>query len=373
VRRIGTKFLRGALLCGALALALAATNVASAGAKFIYIANMNQGVRAFAVNAATGALTPVSGGPWIVDEFPFSMAISPNGKSIYVVNPSSSDIAGFSSNVTSGALTPIPGSPFPVAPGNGAIRMIVHPNGKFAYANATAYDIERYNVDQTTGALTASGNPAVGGIFGTLAIDPSGKFLYSANGGLSFLPDPAKTNNVSAFTINAATGALTEIAGSPFPTGTGPRRLTTDPSGKYLLVSNTDSHDIRVYAINVTTGALAQVGSKVSTAGLNFDIRFEPSGKFVYVSFGDLKKVSIYSFNSASGALAKVADVGTGRAASLLGVDPSGKFLFVEELDTTTFIATYTINAATGALTLASGPTLVDGDTGVVGMVVAAQ
>jgi 6-phosphogluconolactonase (cycloisomerase 2 family) len=162
---------------------------------------------------------------------------------------------------------------------------------------------------------------------------------------------------------------LTEIPGSPFKAGTGPRRLTTDPSSKYLLVSDSDSHDIRTYSINASTGALKQIGN-MATGGTNGDIRFEPSGKFVYVTFASPKKISIYSFNAATGALAKSKDVTTTQFPGLMGVDPSGKFLFVMVKNTATAISTYTINSTTGGLTLSSGPTTVDGDTGVVGMTV---
>ena len=43
-----------------------------------------------------------------------------------------------------------------------------------------------------------------------IAVDPTGKFLYVVNGGSS---------TVSAYTINASTGALTPVSGSPFDTG----------------------------------------------------------------------------------------------------------------------------------------------------------
>ena len=49
-----------------------------------------------------------------------------------------------------------------------------------------------------------------------MAVDPTGKFAYVANSGF---------DNVSGYTINATTGALTAIAGSPFPAGSFPRSV----------------------------------------------------------------------------------------------------------------------------------------------------
>jgi 6-phosphogluconolactonase len=45
---------------------------------------------------------------------------------------------------------------------------------------------------------------------GALAADPLGKFVYVGN---------ADSSNITGFAVNASSGALTEIAGSPFPAG----------------------------------------------------------------------------------------------------------------------------------------------------------
>lgn len=54
-------------------------------------------------------------------------------------------------------------------------------------------------------------------------VDPSGTFLYIANSG---------SGNISAYSIDSSSGALSAIAGSPFSSGTSPRSTTVDPSGK---------------------------------------------------------------------------------------------------------------------------------------------
>jgi len=51
-----------------------------------------------------------------------------------------------------------------------------------------------------------------------IAVDFSGKFVYVANGG---------SNDVSVFSINAVTGALTQITGSPFAAGAVPGSVVT--------------------------------------------------------------------------------------------------------------------------------------------------
>ncbi len=75
----------------------------------------------------------------------------------------------------------------------------------------------------------------------SVTVDPSGKFAYVANSGSS---------NVSAYTINATTGALTAVPGSPFAAGTTPVSVTVDPSGKFAYVANSGSDTVSAYTID---------------------------------------------------------------------------------------------------------------------------
>jgi DNA-binding beta-propeller fold protein YncE len=66
-------------------------------------------------------------------------------------------------------------------------------------------------------------------LFGAPA-GPIPKFAYVANRG---------TNNVSAYTVNASTGALTPVAGSPFAAGSFAEGVAVDPAGKFEYVKKT--------------------------------------------------------------------------------------------------------------------------------------
>ena len=46
------------------------------------------------------------------------------------------------------------------------------------------------------------------------------------------------SDNISAYEIDAATGGLTAVAGSPFAAGLGPYAITVEPSGKFAYVAN---------------------------------------------------------------------------------------------------------------------------------------
>jgi DNA-binding beta-propeller fold protein YncE len=99
----------------------------------------------------------------------------------------------------------------------------VDPTGRFAYvANANSANVSGYTINAITGVLTPiSGSPfAAGAAPSSVVVHPAGKFAYVANIGSA---------NVSGYTINAATGVLTPISGSPFAARVGPRSVTTTP------------------------------------------------------------------------------------------------------------------------------------------------
>jgi 6-phosphogluconolactonase len=92
------------------------------------------------------------------------------------------------------------------------------------------------------------------------------------------------SDNVSAFTINTATGALREIAGSPFVAGDQPYSVTVDPSGKFVYVANRASYNVSAFTINTATGALTEIAGSPFAAGMMpRSVVVDPSGKFAYV------------------------------------------------------------------------------------------
>jgi 6-phosphogluconolactonase (cycloisomerase 2 family) len=76
-------------------------------------------------------------------------------------------------------------------------------------------------------------------------------------------------NNVTAYTINASTFALTPLSGSPFVSGTSPQSVTVDLAGLYLYVVNQISNDVWVCSIDPTTGTITPVAGSPFSAGTN--------------------------------------------------------------------------------------------------------
>jgi len=100
--------------------------------------------------------------------------------------------------------------------------------------------------------VAMTGSPyATGTHPSAVTVDTLDKFVYVANQG---------SNNISAFALDATTGALTVVAGSPFAAGTEPSSVAVDPTDMFTYVVNSGADTIFVYSIDATTGALTPIG-----------------------------------------------------------------------------------------------------------------
>lgn len=350
-----------------LAIALGCTQqLKSQSPTFLYVANGRTGsVSAYAINASSGALTLVPGSPFSTEKQPADLAVDPSEKFAYVLNRpehggSGSDLSVYTINANSGALKPVQGSPFAVGIATSAAAIAVNNSGKFVYVLDFEYDgssVYAYTVDATTGALKpVPGSPfATGTTAGDMALDPTGKFMYL----LTRTENDVDNNKLSVFSIDATTGALTRVQGSPFTAGTMAVAMAVD-SGKFLYIAGgvaDDKYKISAYGIDASTGALTPAASTVVSSVYGpTSIAVDPAGRFAYVSNTDAGKVSAYRINADNGALEPVsgAPIAAGYHPGEVQVDPSGKFVYVMNNDSRT-ISAYAINATTGALTQVAG------------------
>ena len=111
-----------------------------------------------------------------------------------------------------------------------------------------------------------------------LAQSTTPQFVYAAGEGSS---------NISAFQLNATTGALTAVPGSPFNGRSNPHALAVDPAGKFLFVADQTANNISVFAINQTSGALTEVPSSPFASGSGSSpnvLTVDATGKFLFVA-----------------------------------------------------------------------------------------
>jgi 6-phosphogluconolactonase len=284
---------------------------------------------AFSVDPNTGILTPVPGSPFPAGAEPAGMTADLSGKFLYEVSnipgtgvTLTNGLTAFAINQSTGALTLIPGSPFSSGIGIGSPS--VDSTGKFLYASGATADpastesIFGYSIDATTGALTpvsqaACVNPANGaGFAGSVSADPVAALFFALDSTTSI----SSSGNVCAFSLNSQ-GALQSVTGSPYSLGTAvlmsPVEITVDSFGQFVYVANKSAAGISAFRVTPDVGALTQV----------------PDSPF---------------------ALGPTA--GNDLSASL-AVDPLGRFLYV--LDDAYSVWGYSINRSTGVLSLLNG------------------
>ncbi|HBE76544.1 MAG TPA: hypothetical protein DDW65_01995 [Firmicutes bacterium] len=218
----------------------------------------------------------------------------------------------------------------------------------FVYVTNGLNNISGYTINATTGKLQEIGGSPFTTDSGPISVtaDPNGKFIYVAN---------KNSGNISAYTINTTTGALSPILGSPFPAGAGPISVTVDPNGKYLYVANSgdgiNPGEISAYTIDSTTGALALISGSPFSAGIYpFLVVADPLGRYVYAANLLGNNISAYTINS-GGVLAPVtgSPFSAGTKPVSVAVDPTGKFVYVANFNSTNILA-YTINSSSSEL-----------------------
>lgn len=246
-------------------------------------------------------------------------------------------------------------------------------SSRFLYAalpgGAGGGQIVAYREDPNAGVLTQlAGSPIqVGGSVHSLAIHPSGKFLYATNFGTGSGP-----GNISLYTISN-TGALTEVP-PRINAGTAPTLLAIDASGSFLYAANSGSFDISVYSINSGTGvltAISQTSGATAPIGLSaLNMTLTPSGTNLYVTgqgqFGYVEEFPVS--NGVLGVPATGSPFLTGQVPNGLVIDPSGAFLYTANTVDNT-ISGFTINSD-GSLAGISGSPIGESFTSPAGLLI---
>jgi 6-phosphogluconolactonase (cycloisomerase 2 family) len=134
--------------------------------------------------------------------------------------------------------------------------------------------------------------------------------------------------DVSAFDVDA-TGALSELAGSPSPLRGSPRSFAVAPERKLLYVA--DAERIASYAIDTNNGALKLVGDSAPLSNVE-TVAASPSGNVLYVAHCTENggSISVLSIESKSGmARGALQSIPTALCVNGIAVDPASRFLYV--------------------------------------------
>jgi len=290
-------------------------------------------------------------------------------------------IAGFRINASDGSLAPVPGSPFKAGDGPSAIGsdpqghfVFVGEDEDVPGARGNNCDMGNSillseRVDPASGTLTLADKKTVNGVCArSISVDPTGRHLYLGVGSLS-----GAGGEIHGFLIGP-TGTLTELAGSPVvveeiplsmamhPTGkfiyaatpnltvldrdtntgilkvrgvfnTPKRALALNPAGSLLVASEDGSNEVSEFHID-SNGNVIAVEQRVQASD-PFGVAADPQGQFFAITeITDTQNfaggLSLLKLNSVNGEYTKVnsAPFGSGGAPLDLAFEPTGKFVY---------------------------------------------
>jgi|GEM_PF-2039100 len=303
--------------------------------KFTYSFNYaTHNISAYSIDPSTGVLT--SAGAVAAGTNVRGGMADPTGKFLYVVSKGSSEIRAFSINPTTGGITLVGG---PVATASPEF-VFIHPTGKFAYVANNGGTISYFSIN-TDGTLNSVGSVGAGSNTYYVRVDREGKFAYAVSNG---------TTQIFSYSINQATGALTQVGGPVSTVGGDPRTVEIDPTNTYMYSANFASNAIALFTIHPTTGLLTYVNSyATSIPGLE-SISVDSTGKYLYFT-RDTAQIGVMTINQSTGALTITTNATSGANNWVrLFPDPSGKFIYGVSWNGGT-INYFSINQANGDLT----------------------
>jgi 6-phosphogluconolactonase (cycloisomerase 2 family) len=228
--------------------------------------------------------------------------------------------------------------------------------GYFFYVANAEGSVSAYQVSgkgAVVAELAGSPFPAGSGPVAIAAAEPG--LLYVAN---------SQSNNVTGYTLNPNTGAPTPLSDSPFPAGTTPSSIEvappTYPNGfgaTLVIVTNARSNNVSVYSVS-GAGGLTPVSGSPFAAGAaptsSATGNYLPL-RWVYVANSQSNNISGYSINDASGVLTPLASSPFPAGEQPLSVASAGAQFLYAANNGSNSLSVYSIDQSSGALTPVSG------------------
>lgn len=269
----------------------------AAGAPFVYVTGKGgpNEIGQYA-SLGSGALRPLTPKHVASGEFPYDIAVSPQGTSAYAVD----NLSGTAGAVSQYTLNPATGKLTPKSPRTVAVAgspsgiIAISPDGQNAYV-PTARAISQFRISPGSGALSA--RPVQ-----TVATGPNPQMITVAPDGRSAYVTGTGDSRIWQYTISPATGRLTPKSPATVATGRAPHDLAVSPDGKNLYVVTSGDDTITQYAISPATGALSsRPVSAARTVPVPEAIALSPDGRNAYVTSEHRRVLSQFAISPVTG------------------------------------------------------------------------
>ena len=267
---------------------------------FLYVAGQAS-ISLYLINS-DGSLSAPSTGAVQVPVTATSLAISPDGQWLIGLDNFTQQLDIYQIDATTGALTASSGSPaaYSIPSGSGTWQpsmVQVSPDGTLIFAALGTAGDAVFTFNTTTGLATSSQHlPNVNvstGDYG-LAVDPKTAYLYIARSG---------TNGGVGVYIIGSGGTLNSVTGSPFAAGSGTFSVTLDSTGTYAYAANRTDGTISGYTIAAgTTPAgltLTPLSGSPYASGVSVQsVGIDRTGKYLLAAaVGGAPDLTMYSFD----------------------------------------------------------------------------
>jgi 6-phosphogluconolactonase (cycloisomerase 2 family) len=214
--------------------------------------------------------------------------------------------------------------------------------------------IDALQADATGDLTPVPGSPFPSGTSIFLTVDPFNRFVFASD------EDPPGC--ISAFTIGS-TGALTQVSGSPFaanPNGSGsqPRQIVVDSTGNFVYTVLLSTNQVAAFSIVASSGSLNPVpGSPFATG--NGPVALATVNNFLYVSNVQDGTISGFTIDTMTGILSPIPGSPFAFPGGPLITD-YGAYLYTSSANG---LMTFGIDGSTGALTQVGSAVPYDGAT----------
>ncbi len=298
---------------------------------FAYVAEANSLTGAFSVAqfqvSSDGTFTALNPPSLLIDPPDSSVTVDPSGKYLFADSPENSQtpgairqfVIGNDGTLTANAVPSINTISLP-----GALTFT--PDGKFAIVPNSDNTVSSYALGPT-GSLSLVNTVLAGFEPSSAVIDLTGRFAYVAAG---------VEGNSSEFTISeyaiSASGALNLVVA--YPLSFNPVDMVVSPRGFLYLTEyppfGTMPGNIIEFSIDSANGGLSLIQNLTAADSEPRSIMFNPAGSYAYVINNDSVTISQYAVDTSSGVLAQNGPDVISSMGPMPGVvDPSGQFLFL--------------------------------------------
>lgn len=275
----------------------------------LYVATAAGGVFVYVINTTNGALALGNSSQPVTSTLnPTWMTVDPSGNWLFMVSNSSNQLLIFQINPSDGVLTQTSQGTIALSTGN-PTQVYITPNDAHVFVGLGTGGTDTFLFNASTGVVSNQLHirPLINGGSSDNTFGADNKSAYA------FIGEAGSGIRVLSI---ASTGALNEITGSPFTSNTqlGPNSIVVNSTNTVVYVAYRTTNSIAGYTLG-STGTLTQLASSPFPTGSGpAQMSLDSTGSYLFViASGGNPDLQVFKFDAATpGKLDSVTSTATG-------------------------------------------------------------